>query len=140
MKQLATYTIGTLAQEARVGVETVRFYERKGLIDRPARRSSGYRQYSAADAQRIRFIKRAQDLGFTLKEIKDLLALELSSKMTCGDLRKKADSKLKEVEEKIRDLQRMKKSLKDISSACGDGKQAASQCRILDCFESDWKC
>lgn len=133
-------TIGTLAESSGVGVETIRFYERKGLIKRPARRLTTYRQYSFDDARRVRFIKRAQGLGFTLKEIKEFFALtDGTYSATCGDVRKRAESKLAEIEEKLKDLQRMKRSLKELARACGEGKKALAECRILDCFESDWK-
>lgn len=136
MKNTQNLTIGVLAEEAGVGVETVRFYERKGLIKKPAKKQSTYRQYSPEDAKRIRFIKRAQDLGFTLREIKDFFALNGDSSSTCGDIQKRAENKIIEVEAKIKDLQRMKRSLKELANACGDGKQALAECRILDCFES----
>jgi MerR family mercuric resistance operon transcriptional regulator len=133
-------TIGKLAKCSDVGVETVRFYERKGLLRRPTKNLSGFRHYDPSDARRIRFIKRAQDLGFTLKEVKELIDLNANSKATCSDVRGKAEEKLAEVESKIKDLKRMKQSLKDLAEACGDGKQAVAQCRVLDCFESGWKC
>jgi len=139
-KHTGNLTIGKLAKEAGVGIETVRFYEKKGLLKRPLKTLSGFRKYSSDDAKRIRFIKRAQELGFTLREIKDILELNARPRSTCSDVKLKADEKIKEIEEKIKDLHRMKKSLNEISDACGDGKQALSECRVLDCFESGWKC
>lgn len=136
MKQL---TIGKLARASGVGVETVRFYERKGLINRPATKA-GFRKYAEEDAMRIRFIKRAQDLGFTLREIKGLFDLNANPGAVCSDVRVQADAKLKEIGAKIRDLKKMKKSLKDLSDACGGGKEALARCRILSCFEAGWKC
>ena len=136
MKQ---FTIGKLARESGVGVETVRFYERKELIKKPTAKE-GFRKYTLEDAKRIRFIKRAQDLGFTLKEIKGLLDLNSNPRSTCSDVKSQTDAKMKEVEEKIRDLQKMKKSLKNLADACGDSKEALSHCQILDCFDSGWKC
>jgi Hg(II)-responsive transcriptional regulator len=133
-------TIGKLAKLSSVSVETVRFYERKGLIEQPSKHSGAFRHYDSNDALRIRFIKRAQDLGFTLAEIKDLLEFNSSPRATCSDVRTKAERKLAEVESKIKDLQRMKRSLKRLAEACGESKQAASQCQILNCFESGWKC
>jgi MerR family mercuric resistance operon transcriptional regulator len=140
MKDPATLTIGALASDAGVNVETIRFYERKGLLNQPARHSSGYRQYPSEDSNRIRFIKRAQDLGFTLKEIAELLELNTDPGATCGDMRGQTERKLDEVEAKIKDLMRMKKSLKRLVDACGENKKAAQSCRILDCFERGWKC
>ncbi len=134
------FTIGKLARASGVGVETVRFYERKGLIARPTARE-GYRIYSEDDARRIRFIKRAQELGFTLKELKTLLELNANRRLTCAEVQHHTDAKTSEVEAKIRDLQKMKRSLKNLSKACDDGKDAVAQCRIPDCcFEPDGKC
>jgi MerR family mercuric resistance operon transcriptional regulator len=100
----------------------------------------GFRKYSEDDAKRIRFIKRSQDLGFTLKEIKGLFKLNSNPRGVCSDVRIQADAKLREIEKKIRDLKRMKKSLNDLSNACGDGKKALARCQILNCFEPGWKC
>jgi len=120
-------------------VETVRFYERRGLIKQPAARE-GYRTYSEDDARRIRFIKRAQGLGFTLREIKGLLELNLHPRATCGDVKRHADAKRDEIGRKIRDLQKMKRALMTLSAACSDGRDAVTQRRISDCFEPDGKC
>lgn len=136
MKEL---TIGKLALAAGVGVETVRFYERRGLIKQPSAKE-GFRKYSEEDAKRIRFIKRAQELGFTLKEIKGLLELNSNPRSTCSEVRKQTDAKIKEVDEKIKDLKKMKKSLEILSEACGESKKAMIHCEILTCFESGWKC
>lgn len=133
------FTIGKLAQLSGVGVETVRFYERLGLIKQPLVKE-GFRKYSEEDAQRIRFIKRAQDLGFTLKEIKALLELNANPRSTCSDVKDQTQAKMKEVDEKIRDLKKMKKSLERLSAACGEGKKAMAHCEILNCFEPGWKC
>lgn len=137
---LKSLTIGRVAEAAGVGVETIRFYERKGLIRRPERNGASFRHYHPEDPTRIRFIKRAQDLGFTLREIKELLELHSRPRTTCGDIREKADSKIEEIEAKIRDLRKMKGSLARLSGACGDGKKALAQCRVLDCFESGFSC
>ena len=96
MKQ---FTIGKLAVAAGVGVETVRFYERKGLIKRPSVKE-GFRKYSEEDAKRIRFIKRSQDLGFTLKEIKGLFELNSNPRAVCSDVRLQAEAKMAEIEKK----------------------------------------
>jgi MerR family mercuric resistance operon transcriptional regulator len=134
------FTIGQLARAAGVGVETVRFNERKGLLKRPSAQQ-GYRTYTDDDARRIRFIKRAQALGFTLREIKELFALHPDARfISCAGVKRHTDAKLQEVERKIRDLQRMKRALKELSEACGNGKKAVAQCRISDCFEPDDTC
>lgn len=129
-------TIGRLAKQAGVGVETVRFYERKGLIERPKKSAAGaFRRYSDTDPIRIRFIKRAQDLGFTLGEIKQLLELGKNQKSTCSEVKRRADSKIREIESKIRDLKRMLGSLKDLSAACDESAEALACCEVMDCFE-----
>ena len=131
---MSSFTIGKLAKSAAVGVETVRFYERQGLIKRPARNGSGFRHYAADDSVRIRFIRRAQELGCTLREVKELLELNATRRMVCADYSVRIEHKLTEIEGKIKDLQRMKRALKAILTTCGESPQDA-ECRILDCFE-----
>jgi len=135
MKQSEAFTIGSLAKDAGVGIQTVRFYERKGLLKQPVRRGSGYRHYSTEDAKQIRFIKRAQELGFTLKEVKGLLELQATSKSACADVKKRADQKSIEIEVKIKDLKRMLRSLGEIADCCAKGNTTRGVCSILDCFE-----
>jgi DNA-binding transcriptional MerR regulator len=136
MKQ---FTIGKLAKESGVGVETVRFYERKGLVKRPQAKD-GFRKYTDDDALKIRFIKQAQGLGFTLKEIKELIELNTNSGATCSAVKSKADAKIKDVADKIQSLQKMKSSLQRLAKACDVGKKALACCKVMDCFESDFKC
>lgn len=128
-------TIGKLAKEAGVGVETVRFYERKGLIKRPQKREVGFRVYSPEDISKIRFIKRAQELGFTLREVKELLDLQSKKKVTGGQVRDMADKKIADIRSKISDLSRMEKSLSRLSRVCGDGEQAIRECKFFECFQ-----
>ncbi len=128
------YTIGTLARAAGVGIQTVRFYERKGLLARPPRSGPAYRQYNADHLSRIRFIKRAQELGFSLKEITALLELPFQPRATCEEVKAHADRKRTEIDAKIRDLQRMRRSLEELSRACTVGKRAVAHCRVADCF------
>ena len=139
MKTTKRRTIGRLAQESGVGVETIRFYERKGILRRPPR-TIGFREYAESDAVRIRFVRRAQKLGFTLKEIGELLSLTLRSGVTCGQVKNRTDAKLAEVEAKIRDLEQMRGSLQRLSEACGAEDVMAKNCRILECFESNGIC
>src|SRR5687767_12378132 len=101
-------TIGILAKQAGLGVQTLRFYEREGLLDEPARASSGYRTYDEAALKRLRVIRRAQELGFTLKEIKDLIALQDDRVTDCDRVRVAAQAKVRDMERKIADLSRMK--------------------------------
>jgi DNA-binding transcriptional MerR regulator len=133
-------TIGSLAKASGVGVETVRFYERKGLLKTPPKTGSGFRHYSNEDARKIRFIKRAQDLGFTLTEAKELLEMEVCSKATRPALKKKAEQKMTEVDSKIRDLKRMKESLKQFATACFTQNASIKDCGILECFEDANNC
>ena len=97
---------GELAKQAGVNVETLRFYERKGLLPEFLRRGSGYREYPVESASLIRFIKRAQELGFSLREIRELLALRVQPGVTCADVREKAEQKISDVRRKIADLER----------------------------------
>src|SRR6266700_6873282 len=101
-------TIGRLAQEVGINLETVRFYERKGLLQKPPRSISGYRLFPADTARRLRFIKRAQDLGFSLSEIRELLMLRLSPQTTSTEIRKRAEAKLADIEGKITSLDSMR--------------------------------
>lgn len=127
-------TIGKVARQANVGVETIRFYEREGLIDEPPRRESGYRQYPEETISRVRFIRRAKEIGFTLKEIKELFSLRASPRSRCADVRRRAEAKIKDIEQKVRALQRMKKALVKLTAACG-GRGPVTECPILDALE-----
>lgn len=129
-------TIGKVARLTEVGIETLRFYEREGLIPEPPRRDSGYRQYPPATIDRVRFIKRAKDLGFTLAEIKELLNLSVGPKTTCADVKRKTDEKIKEVDTKIADLKRIKRALNRLTDQCR-GKGPVSKCPILENLESE---
>ena len=129
-------TIGKLAKQCGVGVETIRFYEREGLIEEPQRRDSGYRQYPEETARRVRFIKRAKELGFTLKEIRELLALRIRPEATCGDVRHQAEAKIADIEQRIVMLQKMKQALARLTVACS-GRGPTSQCPILEAMEDD---
>src|SRR5437660_11848398 len=111
-------TIGQVARSAGVGIETVRFYERQGLLTEPARKESGYRQYGEDVVARLRFIRRAKELGFSLKEIAELLALRVEPETTCAEVRTKAEAKIVDVEEKIQALRRIKKALVKLTTAC----------------------
>src|SRR6185295_18242125 len=101
---------------------------------------AGYRQFSPEDARQIRFIKRAQELGFTLKEIGELLRLRVSSRATCQDVKKKTENKLNEIDSKVKDLRRMKRALQEIHDCCSEGALSTSECPILECFESGGAC
>jgi Hg(II)-responsive transcriptional regulator len=127
-------TISKLAEMAGVGVETIRFYQRKDLLREP-KAIGAFRIYSPEDAQRIIFIKRAQDLGFTLNEVKELLELNTKSRVTCSTVKTKTEAKIKEIEEKIADLNRMKKSLAQLACACDGDQDQIKQYKVQECFE-----
>jgi len=119
---------------ANVSVETVRFYQRKELLREP-KTEGAFRIYSPEDAQRIIFIKRAQDLGFTLNEVKELLELNSKSRVTCSSVKMKTLKKLQEIEEKIADLNRMKSSLTQLACACDGDQDLIKQFKVQECFE-----
>lgn len=126
-------TIGTLAQSAGVGVETVRFYERRGLIKQP-KKAGAFRYYNRDYTTRISFIRRSQELGFTLSEIEELLALRIKKQSKCSDVLSKTETKIAEIEKKITDLNNMKKSLVALANCCEDKNTLLSDCPILDFF------
>ncbi len=127
-------TIGKVAKQAGIGVETIRFYERTGLLKEPPRNSSGYRQYLPEAVVKLRFIKKAKQLGFFLQEIGELFNLRRQKDATCGDVRVRAEEKLKDIEEKIEDLTRMKEALAELVCQCSDDG-AVSECPILTALE-----
>lgn len=127
---MTTLSIGQLAREAGVGVETVRFYEREGLLAEPERRPSGYRRYELAAADTLRFIRRAKQLGFTLREIKELLSLRLDAGASRAKVRSLALVRLSDIDARIADLKRMRSSLQHLVDQC-DGTGAVSGCPIL---------
>jgi MerR family copper efflux transcriptional regulator len=133
---MKTLSIGQVASLAGVGVETVRFYEREGLLEEPPRRASGYREYSPAVVKRIHFIKRAQQLGFSLKEILELLTLRVDGQTECSQAKERATTKLAEVEQKIVELQRMRQALLHITSLCA-GEGPKGRCPLLDALDHD---
>lgn len=133
---MSAMTIGQLAKSAEVGVETIRFYEREGLIEEPPRRASGYRQYPAETVERVRFIRRAKELGFTLKEIKELLSLRAAPRTRCADVRRRAEAKVRDIDEKVRTLQAMRKALTKLIAECS-GQGPVTDCPILEALGSD---
>lgn len=125
--------ISKAAEEAGVGVETIRFYERKGLIDQPLRpRGGGYRVYSKELVGRIRFIRQAQQLGFSLREIDELLSLRADPETDCADVQAQASAKLEEVERKMAQLRIIRSALNELIAACPKRGPAAGRCTILE--------
>ncbi len=131
---MSTLTIGQVARQAGVGIETIRFYEREGLLEEPLRRPSGYRQYPENVVTRIHFIKRAQQLGFSLKEITELLTLRVDGHTSCEDVKHRTEAKLAEVERKLIELQRMRHALLHVAALC-TGQGPASACPMLEALD-----
>lgn len=127
---MSSMTIGRLAKLADVGVETIRFYEREGLIEEPPRRASGYRQYPTDTVARLRFIRRAKELGFTLKDIKDLLSLRDGGGRRRGEVRALAEAKVQDIDQKVARLQAMRSALYDLVESCACGRRPT--CPILE--------
>jgi DNA-binding transcriptional MerR regulator len=128
--------IGDLAQRAGVGIDTVRYYERQGLLPAPARQASGYRVYDEPDVARLRFVRRAKALGFTLVEIRDLLALSGRREDDMGGLKATATEKLADVDNKLAELTRIREGLQALVASC-PGHGALEQCPILNALAED---
>ena len=128
--------IGEAARQGGVSVETLRYYEQQGLIKSPDRDTNGYRRYVPDVVRRIRFIKRAQDLGFTLRDIAELLSLKADPGASCGDVRDQALGKLNEIEEKIEVLSRMRDVLRTWTEAC-PSQGPVDACPILDALNGE---
>jgi len=131
---MTSMTISELAKAADVHVETVRYYERRGLLPEPPRRSSGYRVYPETMVTRLRFIKNAQELGFSLAEIEKLLALRVDAVTSCAEVRRQAEVKLAEVEQKLQALQEIQAALSRLVVACDQGGPQG-ECPILEALE-----
>lgn len=127
-------TIGKIARRSGAAVETIRFYEREGLIEKPARSAAGYRHYRPDVVARLRFIRQAKELGFSLAEIRELLALRMRPGTTCADIRKRAREKIAAVDRKIEDLQRIRQALERLAAAC-KGTGPTSECPILEALD-----
>lgn len=127
-------TIGKVAKGAGLGIETVRFYEKEGLIEPPERTASNYRIYSSQAIVRLRFIKRAKTLGFTLKEIKELLSLRHNPSANKSDVKKQVEAKIDDIKQKISDLKKIQKTLETLDECC-NGKGPTDDCPILKALE-----
>lgn len=127
-------TIGQVARAAHVNVETVRYYERRGLLPEPARRPSGYRSYAPDAVRRIQFIRRAQRLGFSLEEVSSLLRLRVEPEMPCIEVKHRAEAKIADIERKIEDLCGMRQALVTLSETCR-GEGPIGECPILDALD-----
>ncbi|MCL6506536.1 MAG: MerR family DNA-binding protein [Bryobacteraceae bacterium] len=132
----ARIRIGELAELSQVNLQTIRYYEREGLLPQPPRLPSGYRVFSPDAVRRVRFIKRAQELGFSLKEIRELLSIRVDPRSDCSGVRKLAKAKLADIDQKIQTLQAMKKVLTRLVTAC-PGRGPSTECPILESLEPD---
>jgi MerR family mercuric resistance operon transcriptional regulator/MerR family gold-responsive transcriptional activator of gol and ges genes len=133
---MSQLTIGWLAKSAGVHVQTVRYYEKRKLLSPSGRRPSGFRIYSNEALSRLRFIRNAQKLGFTLREIGELLNLQVNTRARCGDVQRKAEIKLQCVEAKIKDLQTLVGALRGLIRTCRAG-QSIDRCQILHHLERE---
>jgi MerR family mercuric resistance operon transcriptional regulator len=131
-------TIGKVARAAGVNVETIRFYEREGILKQPARPLGGFRAYSPEAAGIVRFVKRAQALGFTLKETGELLALRNTTTMRCAEVRSRAEAKRAVIRERMKDLRRIDRALSTLVASCAR-KGGARCCPILDALGNNEK-
>jgi Hg(II)-responsive transcriptional regulator len=128
--------IGEVAKRGGVNLQTIRYYEREGLLPKPPRLASGYRVFPESVVRRVHFIKRAQELGFSLSKIRDLLSICADSEAGAQDVRERAGAKISDIEAKIRSLQAMKDALAALAETC-PGCGPASDCPILDYLEAE---
>jgi len=133
---MQTMNIGRLAELAQVNIDTIRYYERQKLLPPAARTSSGYRQYTRSDLERLRFILRSKELGFTLSEIGDLLSLTKNRDSDMRGVKRKAEQRLEQVEQKITELRRVKRGLKKLIDAC-PGRGELKRCPIVAALSGD---
>lgn len=130
---------GEVARRAGVNVETLRFYERRGILPEPPRRHSGYREYPPETVDLIRFIKRAQELGFSLEEIRELLYLRTVPGRATGKVPRLVKAKISEIEHKIRDLEAMRNALGGLLGAC-EGNRSRNSCPIIESLSGCPRC
>lgn len=133
---METLTIGRLARLGGVNLETIRYYEREGLLPKPPRTEAGYRLFPSETARKLRFIKRAQELGFSLAEIRELLALRVKPGTKREHIRARAQVKIADIEQKIRTLEAIKKTLRKMIERC-DGCGPLSECPILESLDEE---
>lgn len=131
---MTVYRIGQVARLADVNLQTLHYYERVGLLTGVQRTSSNYRLYSDRDVKTVRFIKRAQELGFSLKNIGELLSLRASPDSKCADVRHRAETKLEEIDRKIDSLMEIRRALGRLVEECA-GEKPATECPILEALE-----
>ena len=136
MTTTSDMTVGDVANLAGVNVQTVHYYERRGVIPTPARNESNYRVYGPETVSRIRFVQRAQELGFSLKDIRDLLTLRASPRSRCDQVRRRAELKIQDIDEKIRTMRAMRKALSKVVGECS-GSGPITECPILESLDRE---
>jgi len=139
MNENKPITIGVLAKAANVGVETIRFYQRKAIIEQPPK-INGFRHYCNEDIRSIRLVKKLQGVGFSLDEIKEFLIFDHCCSKSRSVVKHKSLTKIEEIKTQISELQATVKALEVFSNACGSSKSAETNCHLLDCFENHWQC
>ncbi len=132
--KITKFTAGRLAKEVGINIQTIRFYDRQGILKPSSRTGAGYRVYDQESLKRLTFIIQAKELGFSLREIKELLALRVRSAQTCDRVQKKSKEKLKDIQNKIVHLKKLEKTLKRLVSDC-ENRVVSDQCPILDKIE-----
>lgn len=129
-------TVGTAAKNAGVATQTLHYYERRGLLPRPSRSAANYRLYNEETVRRVRFIKKAQELGFTLEEIKELLSLRAEPRDRCAEVRRRAEMKAADVEARIRSLRSIQRALVRLIDQCAE-REPPTECPILAALDSE---
>lgn len=138
METIKQLTRGRVARAAGVNLETIRYYERQGLVPRPPRNRANYRLYPKETVARVRFVKRAQELGFSLREIKELMSLRATPGTRCSAVRRRAEAKIQGIDEKVRTLRTMRQALGELLTQCS-GRAPVSECPILGCLDCERK-
>jgi MerR family mercuric resistance operon transcriptional regulator len=133
------FTVGNLATQSRCRVETVRYYEKAGLMPDPPRTAGGHRSYSFDHLKRLFFIRRSRELGFTIEQVKELLQFVDEPDHTCGEVRKMAMLQARAAQEKIDDLKRLQQALNEMAARCKGGRYKVEDCPIIDAlFAGDY--
>lgn len=135
-RQISGLLVGEVAKRAGVEPQTLHYYERRGLLPEPPRTAGNYRAYPEETVRRVRFIKRAQELGFTLREIEELLSLRATPRARCVDVRERARTKVSDIDDKVRTLVAMRNALTQLIDECA-GKEPATECPILEALDSE---
>ena len=134
-RSAGTMSVGRLAKEVGLNIQTVRYYEREGLLPKPDRTSGGHRLYTEEDVARLQFIQGAKECGFTLREIRDLLQMRESDLATCTDVRERAEAKLIETDRKLIELKKLRAHLKELIDNCPGGDAGVECCNIISDLE-----